>query len=181
MDNEIKKEKTRNIISWILFAITIVLILIIGYKVIELKNENKEYRKQIENYKEEIKELKEQLNPQESDKPEVEENENLVVISEDYYVSYSSVWMAPDNYTTLSLKSDNTFSMDINFCEGVASITGTYTKDTNQIILTDIKNIPQGYTGSNTTTITFNVQGDGTLKVNNDVGCMFKDSIFSRK
>ncbi len=179
-----KKEFKGNILNWSLFCIIIVLIVIIGIFAINLKNENKEYKNKINEYEKKISSLKSQINENSKQEDGVEGQtvEDVVeVTSEDYYISYSTIWLEPDEYTTISLKSDGTFSMNINLCEGVASISGNYTRTDGSITLTNLKDMPQGFTGSNVTEISFNIQGDGTLKVNNDVGCMAKDSIFSRK
>ena len=162
-----KNDKNEKIIGTILYIIIIVLIIIIGYEVIKLKDREKQYKKEIET-------LKEQLNNEEF-------NEADAITSEDYYVSYSSLWLTPDTYTTLSLKSDGTFYMEINMCEGVIPLEGTYTKSNNLVTLTNLSSNFTGYAHDVEDSITFDIESDGTLKVNNDVACMFKGSIFSRK
>lgn len=178
-----KKKDIKNIISWILFGIIIVLIFIIGYFVIDLKMQNNQYKKDIKNYKLEIKELKDQLIKQENNKDEISkvEIEPELEVKEEYFVSHSSVWMKPDPLTTLVLEDDGTFSMNVNVCSGVGSINGKYTKNDNQIILNDIEYSFTGFVGDNLESITFDFQDEGNLKINNQVGCVFEGSIFSKK
>lgn len=172
-----KSERSRNVTEVILFIIIAILIviIIISCKVIQLEDKEKQNARLINEYKIELDNLKKQVNGEEGNISEE------IITSEDYYISYSSLWMKPDEYTTLSLRSDGTFYMYINACEGVISIEGKYTKNNNILSLTDFNNDFSGFAGVGTTVLTFDIQNDGTLKNNNDIACMFKDSIFSRK
>lgn len=166
---KMRSEKARNMVQLILFIIIVILILIIGYKIIQLKDKERRNEKLIQEYKTEISNLKKELDMRKN-------NTNV-----DYYMSYSSLWLEPDQYTTLSLKGDGTFSMNINACEGIIPLEGKYTEKNNVLSLTDLSSDFSGFTGEGTTIITFDIQNDGTLKVNNDIACMFKDSILSKK
>lgn len=99
-------------------------------------------------------------------------------ITEENYINYYPEYDSYDEFTTLTLNSDNTFKMKVNLCEGIGEIKGTYVKD-NQAITLNIKDKDFfGFVGDDITTMNLNIRSDGNLKINDQIGCMFEESIF---
>lgn len=175
--------KNKRSMAWIVGLIILFLLLFICYvsyddlqknSGIKSRNEKiKDYEDQIAELSSENKSLKSQIKKYKEDKQKAESVEN-------YYLSYSSGWSKEDMTTTLQLKGDKTFQMNVNICNGVATISGKYSKAGNKITLSSLTNVPQGITGSSLKEIILESQSDGKLKVNNDLGCVFKDSLFTK-
>ncbi len=194
---EKKNDMFKNIISWILPIILLVLIGVLGLKVVEIKKDNDRYKALIEEYKKEIDTLKNnfkedsniddnQSNNQNDDSKNnnVSDDKNTVSkknVYEEYKASFSPLYQAEDPYSSLTLYDDNTFKYDVNLCEGVSSIDGKYEKDNDKLVLSSLENMFHGFSGDDLETITFEIQSDGTLKSMEDVGCVFKDTEFSLK
>lgn len=147
----------------------------VSYDDIQRMQQIKDQNNDIKELNKEIKELKSEKNKL-NEQIEKYKKENTV---ENYYVSYSSLTKTEDKTTTLQLKGDGTFQMNVNNCNGVSNISGKYSKKDKKITLSEIENIPEGITGYDLKEITFDIE-DKDLKVNNDLGCMYKDSLFTK-
>lgn len=96
-------------------------------------------------------------------------------ITEEKYVAKD------DQYSVLILRSNNTFTMDVNLCEGIGSYEGTYSKDDKKLTLTIDKIDFKGFLGDDFKSISFNILKNGNLKLNQQISCTWDGFVFAKK
>lgn len=104
-----------------------------------------------------------------------EQEEAPIKITEEKYVAKD------DEYSVLILKSDNTFDMDVNLCEGIGNYKGTYTKTDKKFILSIEKINFGGFSGDDYEKITFNILENGKIKLNDQISCTWEGLVFYKK